>query len=152
MERFAPDVVDAGGGHAASLSAARAIAKKTGASIEGFSDPAEAVKGADAIYTDVWVSMGEEAHFAERIAQLQPYRVTMDMLKKTGNPDVVFLHCLPSFHNRETTIGEDIFQKTGLDGLAGMLKAVDLVVRSRDDEERVCALRTFLLKDFQASP
>jgi ornithine carbamoyltransferase len=62
--------------------------------------------------------MGEPAEvWAERIALLKAYQVNMDMVKKTGNPNVKFLHCLPAFHNRETTVGEDIFQKFGLDGL-----------------------------------
>jgi ornithine carbamoyltransferase len=91
----------------------RELAQSTGAKIE-FSDSLDAVAGADAVYTDVWVSMGEEAQFAERIKLLEPYRVTMEMLKKTGNPDVLFLHCLPSFHDRETTVGKEIFEKYGL--------------------------------------
>ncbi|OQB25509.1 MAG: Ornithine carbamoyltransferase [Firmicutes bacterium ADurb.Bin182] len=88
-------------------------AKETGAVIE-FSEDPKAVAGADAIYTDVWVSMGEEAHFEERIRLLTPYRVTMDMLKMTGNPDVIFLHCLPSFHDLETTVGREIYEKYGI--------------------------------------
>jgi ornithine carbamoyltransferase len=91
----------------------RELAQSTGAKIE-FSDSLDAVAGADAVYTDVWVSMGEEAQFAERIKLLEPYRVTMEMLKKTGNPDVLFLHCLPSFHDRETAVGKEIFEKYGL--------------------------------------
>jgi ornithine carbamoyltransferase len=76
------------------------------------------VKGCDFLYTDVWVSMGEPAEvWAERIKLLKPYQVNMDVVKKTGNPNVKFLHCLPAFHNRQTTVGEDIFQKFGLDGL-----------------------------------
>ena len=91
----------------------RELCKETGGSIE-LSDSIDAVEGADVIYTDVWVSMGEEAHFAERIALLEPYRVTMDMLKKTGNPDVIFEHCLPSFHDLETSVGMDIYERFGL--------------------------------------
>jgi ornithine carbamoyltransferase len=91
----------------------REIAKETGAVIE-FSESIDAVKGADAIYTDVWVSMGEEAQYEERIRLLTPYRVTMDMLKKTGNPDVIFLHCLPSFHDLETAVGKEVFEKYGI--------------------------------------
>jgi len=89
------------------------VAKETGASIS-FSEDIAAVKGADAIYTDVWVSMGEEAHFEERIRLLEPYRVTMDMLKRTHNPEVIFLHCLPAFHDLETDVGADIHKKYGL--------------------------------------
>ena len=91
----------------------RELCKETGGKIE-LSDSIDAVEGADVIYTDVWVSMGEEAQFEERIRLLQPYRVTMDMLKKTGNPDVIFEHCLPSFHDLETSVGRDIYERFGL--------------------------------------
>jgi ornithine carbamoyltransferase len=60
------------------------------------------VKGADVIYTDVWASMGEESKISERIQLLKPYQVNRTMIEKTGNPDVIFLHCLPSFHNTDT--------------------------------------------------
>ncbi len=96
----------------------REIAKETGAKITITEDVDEAVKGADFLYTDVWVSMGEpEEVWKERIALLKPYQINMDVVRKTGNPKVKFLHCLPAFHNRETSIGEDIFQKFGLDGM-----------------------------------
>ena len=91
----------------------RELCKETGGQIE-LSDSIDAVEGADVIYTDVWVSMGEEAQFEERIRLLEPYRVTMDMLKKTGNPDVIFEHCLPSFHDLETSVGKDIYERFGL--------------------------------------
>jgi ornithine carbamoyltransferase len=91
----------------------RELCKETGGQIE-LSDSTDAVEGADVIYTDVWVSMGEEAQFEERIRLLEPYRVTMDMLKKTGNPDVIFEHCLPSFHDLETSVGKDIYDRFGL--------------------------------------
>ena len=91
----------------------RELCKETGGKIE-LSDSIDAVEGADVIYTDVWVSMGEEAQFEERIRLLEPYRVTMDMLKKTGNPDVIFEHCLPSFHDLETSVGKDIYDRFGL--------------------------------------
>ena len=94
------------------------IAKETGAKITVTDNVAEGVKGCDFLYTDVWVSMGEPAEvWAERIKLLKPFQVNMDVVKKTGNPNVKFLHCLPAFHNRETIVGEDIFQKFGLDGL-----------------------------------
>jgi ornithine carbamoyltransferase len=94
------------------------IAKETGAKILLTENVAEGVKGVDFLYTDVWVSMGEPAEvWAERIKLLKPYQVNADVVKKTGNPRVKFLHCLPAFHNRETTMGEDIFQKYGMDGL-----------------------------------
>jgi ornithine carbamoyltransferase len=68
--------------------------------------------------TDVWVSMGEpESAWAERIGLLQPYQVTAQVMEQTGNPAVKFMHCLPAFHNRETTVGEDVFRKFGLDGM-----------------------------------
>lgn len=104
----------------------RALGKTTGSKIE-FSESLDAAKGADAVYTDVWVSMGEEAHFAERIALLEPYRVTMDVMKKTGNPDVLFLHCLPSFHDLETGVGKEVFEKYGLKEM----EVSDEVFRSR---------------------
>jgi len=94
------------------------IAKETGAKITITDSVKEGVKDCDFLYTDVWVSMGEPAEvWAERIKLLKPYQVNMDMVKKTGNPNVKFLHCLPAFHNRETVVGEDIFQKFGLDGM-----------------------------------
>ncbi len=94
------------------------IAKKTGASITITDNPDEGLPGCDFIYTDVWVSMGEPMElWNERIKLLKPYQVNKAALEKTGNPHVKFLHCLPAFHNRETTIGEEIYQKFGLDGL-----------------------------------
>jgi len=94
------------------------IAKETGAKITLTENVDEGVKGVDFLYTDVWVSMGEpDSVWIERINLLKPYQVNMDVVKKTGNPNVKFLHCLPAFHNRETTIGEEIFQKYGLDGM-----------------------------------
>ena len=104
----------------------RELAKTTGAKIE-FSEDIAAVDGADAIYTDVWVSMGEEAQFEERIKLLTPYRVTMDMLAKTGNPEVIFLHCLPSFHDLETSVGKDIYEKFGIKEM----EVTDEVFRSK---------------------
>ena len=96
----------------------REIAKETGAKITITDNVDEAVKGVDFLYTDVWVSMGEpDEVWKERIALLKPYQVNMDVIKKTGNPKVKFLHCLPAFHNRETTVGEEIYQKFGLDGM-----------------------------------
>jgi ornithine carbamoyltransferase len=96
----------------------REIAKETGAKIMLTENVNEGVKGVDFLYTDVWVSMGEPAEvWAERIKLLKPYQVNIDVVKNTGNPKVKFLHCLPAFHNRETTMGEDIFQKYGMDGL-----------------------------------
>jgi ornithine carbamoyltransferase len=96
----------------------REIARQTGAQLTLTDDVATGVKGVDYLHTDVWVSMGEpDSVWAERIRLLKPYQVNMDVLKLGGNPDARFMHCLPSFHNRETRIGEEIFQKFGLDGM-----------------------------------
>ena len=89
-------------------------AKATGSTIVCEVDPMVAVKGADIVYTDVWVSMGEESKTAERIALLEPYRVTMELLRATGNPKVIFEHCLPSFHDLQTSIGKDVYAQYGL--------------------------------------
>jgi ornithine carbamoyltransferase len=100
------------------VSKCREIASQTGAKITITENVAEAVKGADFLYTDVWVSMGEpESVWEERIKLLLPYQVNRDVLQKTGNAGVKFLHCLPAYHNRETKVGEEIFRKYGLDGL-----------------------------------
>ncbi|HNY53375.1 MAG TPA: ornithine carbamoyltransferase [Bacteroidales bacterium] len=96
----------------------KAIAAETGAKIKITDNVGEAVKDVDFLYTDVWVSMGEpDSIWEERIKLLKPFQVNMDVLRKTGNPVVKFLHCLPAFHNRETVIGENIFRKYGLDGM-----------------------------------
>jgi ornithine carbamoyltransferase len=96
----------------------REIAKATGAKITITENVDEAVKDVDFLYTDVWVSMGEpDSAWEERIKLLKPYQVNMEVVKKTGNPKVKFLHCLPAFHNRETKVGEEIYQKFGLDGM-----------------------------------
>lgn len=93
----------------------REIAKETGAKITITEDAAEAVKGVDFLYTDVWVSMGEpDSVWVERIKTMLPYQVNKELVAKTGNPKVKFLHCLPAFHNRETKVGEEIFQKFGV--------------------------------------
>jgi len=94
------------------------IAEETGARLTVTADVDEGVRGVDYLYTDVWVSMGEDKSvWGERISQLQPYQVNADVVRRTGNPRVRFLHCLPAFHNRQTTVGEEIFQTYGLDGL-----------------------------------
>ena len=92
----------------------RAIAAETGATLE-FSEDVNAVEGAHAIYTDVWVSMGEpDSVWEERIQDLIPYRVTAEIMRKAG-PQCVFMHCLPSFHDLNTTIGKSIYEKFGVD-------------------------------------
>jgi ornithine carbamoyltransferase len=107
----------------------RKVAEGTGGTIEFFSveQADQALKGADVLYTDVWVSMGEEAKFEERIKQLEKYRVTMDFVRKTGNPDCIFLHCLPAFHDRETEVGREIEKKYGI----CEMEVTDEVFRSR---------------------
>ena len=90
------------------------FAKKYDSKIEFIEDPKEAVKGADVLYTDVWVSMGEDASiWEERINLLKPYQVNKDLLS-LANEDAIFLHCLPSFHDLKTTIGQEIHEKFGL--------------------------------------
>jgi ornithine carbamoyltransferase len=103
----------------------QAVAKETGAVIE-YSSDAAAVKGADVIYTDVWASMGEEDQIPERVRLLTPYKVTMELLQKTGNPDVIFMHCLPAFHDFETKMAKEMMDK-GID----MREVTDEVFRSR---------------------
>ncbi|MHB1613053.1 MAG: ornithine carbamoyltransferase [Actinomycetes bacterium] len=94
---------------------ARGIATTTGAEVTVTDDVAQGVAGADFVYTDVWVSMGEPAEaWEQRIAVLRDYQVTMSLLERTGNPEVRFLHCLPAFHNRDTAVGEEVFQRTGM--------------------------------------
>ncbi|HEX7535820.1 MAG TPA: ornithine carbamoyltransferase [Dermatophilaceae bacterium] len=100
------------------IAAATAIAETTGARITHTEDVGEGVAGVDFVHTDVWVSMGEpKEKWAERIELLHPYQVNADLMKRTGNPDVRFMHCLPAFHDRNTTVGEELFQATGRDAL-----------------------------------
>lgn len=97
------------------LDKANAIAKETGAKIVISNDVKEGVKGMDVIYADVWVSMGESDDMWEkRINLLKPYQVTMDVMKATENPNVLFEHCLPAFHNLDTEVGKEIYKKFGL--------------------------------------
>ncbi len=96
----------------------RDIAGTTGAKITITDDIALAVKDADFLYTDVWVSMGEPASvWDERIKLLKPYQINNKVMKLTGNPKVKFLHCLPAFHNRDTKVGEETYQKFGLESM-----------------------------------
>ncbi len=95
-----------------------AIAAKTGAQITLTEDVAQGVKDCDFLYTDVWVSMGEAAEaWDERVALMKPYQINMDVIKLTGNPHVKFMHCLPAFHNDETTVGKEVAEKYGMNGL-----------------------------------
>jgi ornithine carbamoyltransferase len=104
----------------------REVAKETGAIIE-ITDDFNAVKGADVLYTDVWVSMGEEHLYEERIKQLKAYQVNMELINKTENPDVIFLHCLPAYHDTMTDVGVEVSTKFGLEGL----EVTDEVFRSK---------------------
>jgi len=97
---------------------AREIAAETGAEITITEDVAAAVAGCDVLFTDVWVSMGEaDEVWAERIELLKPYQVNAKTMELTGNPDAKFMHCLPAFHNTETQVGKEIFEKFGMEAL-----------------------------------
>ena len=97
------------------VSTCKEIAAQTGATIELITDPMTAVKEAEVIYTDVWVSMGEpDSVWQERIEALSPYRVTMELMNAAGD-QCRFMHCLPAFHDLNTTIGREIYDKFGID-------------------------------------
>ena len=99
------------------VNACMEVAKQTGAVLEFIENPEEAVKGADVIYTDVWVSMGEPAEvWNERIKELYPYQVNSKLMNIAGD-QCRFMHCLPAFHDLKTTIGKEIYDKFGLDAL-----------------------------------
>ena len=106
-EKYFPD--------AALIETCQAVAAQTGATLEFITDPMEATKNADVIYTDVWVSMGEpDSVWQERIEDLTPYRVTKVLMDNAG-PQCRFMHCLPAFHDLKTTVGKQIFDKFGID-------------------------------------
>ncbi len=97
---------------------ARTMAEESGARITLTEDIDEGVKGADFVHTDVWVSMGEPIEvWGERIKLLLPYQVNAEVMRKTGNPNAKFMHCLPAFHSTETKVGRDIFEKHGLEAM-----------------------------------
>ncbi len=102
------------------------VAKETGATIEISSNP-ESIKGADVIYADVWASMGEEAEIPERVRLLTPYKVTTELMESTGNPDCLFMHCLPSFHDFETKMA-----KTQMEAGYDIREVTDEVFRSKN--------------------
>jgi len=91
------------------------IAAASGACVTFEADPAAAVSGADFLYTDVWLSMGEDEHlWADRIKLLMPYQINAALMRATGNPATKFMHCLPAFHNTETSVGQDIEKRYGI--------------------------------------
>ena len=97
---------------------AERLAEQTGGRVTVTDDVRDGVAGADVVYTDVWVSMGEAKEvWDERISLLRDYQVTSEVMRATGKPDARFMHCLPAFHDRNTVVGEDIFQKTGMEAL-----------------------------------
>lgn len=93
------------------------LAEKNQGTITITDDPVNGIKDTDVIYTDVWVSMGEEDSFADRIELLKPYQVNMEMIENTGNKELIFLHCLPAYHNLETKIGKEINESYGLEAM-----------------------------------
>ncbi|MEV6300600.1 ornithine carbamoyltransferase [Actinoplanes sp. NPDC051861] len=100
------------------IKAAQSIAETTGARITHTESVEEGVRGADFLYTDVWLSMGEPKEaWDERIRLLRPYQINMDVVRAAGNPAVKVMHCLPAFHDRRTKVGEEIYEHTGLDAL-----------------------------------
>jgi len=127
---------------------ARDIASQTGAKILITEDIDTAVRDVDFLYTDVWLSMGEpENMWSERIRLLLPYQVNAKVLEKTGNSKVKFLHCLPSFHNRETRTGEDLYRKFGI----GAMEVTDEVFESEasvvfgESENRVHTIKAVIV-------
>jgi len=106
---------------------ARGIAAETGAVIDVTDEIGPGVKDADAVYTDVWASLGEEDKLAERIALLKPYQVNSNLMESTGNPETLFMHCLPSFHDSDTEIGAVVKEKYDIDAM----EVTDEVFRSR---------------------
>jgi ornithine carbamoyltransferase len=106
---------------------AESYAKETGSQNLITSDVDEGVKGSDVLYTDVWVSMGEEDKFEERVNLLKPYQINMDMVKKTGNDDMIIMHCLPAFHDTETEYGKKIYDQFGI----GEMEITDEAFRSK---------------------
>ena len=105
------------------LAEAEEVARRNGVDVRVFDDPVKGVKGANVLYTDVWVSMGEESKTAERIKLLRPYQVNMDLMRATGNADgrLIFLHCLPAFHDHETDVTRE----------CGALEVTDEVFESK---------------------
>jgi ornithine carbamoyltransferase len=104
--------------HQEMIDLAQGIAQETGAKITVTEDAEAAVRGCDFLYTDVWVSMGQPTElWSERIKQMLPYQVNGQLMAATQNPHVKFMHCLPAFHNTETKVGKEIYEKHGLEAL-----------------------------------
>ena len=125
------------------LAEAEAVAARNGVDIRVFDDPVKGVRGANVLYTDVWVSMGEEAKTAERIAMLRPYQINMDLMRATGNIDgrLMFLHCLPAFHDFNTEVTKE----------CGALEVTDEVFESKyskvfdESENRMHTIKALLV-------
>ena len=125
------------------LAEAEEVARRNGVDVRVFGDPAKGVKGANVLYTDVWVSMGEEAKTAERIKMLRPYQINMDLMKATGNLEgqLMFLHCLPAFHDHETDVTRE----------CGALEVTDEVFESKyskvfdESENRMHTIKALLV-------
>ena len=125
------------------LAEAEEVAKRNGVDIRVFDDPVKGVRGANVLYTDVWVSMGEESKTAERIGMLRPYQVNMDLMRATGNLDgrLMFLHCLPAFHDDKTEATKD----------CGALEVTDEVFESKyskvfdESENRMHTIKALLV-------
>lgn len=98
------------------LDKAKSIISETGGKITITNDIDKGVKDTDVVYTDVWVSMGEEDQFKERIEQLKDYQVNMDMINKADD-EMIFMHCLPAFHDQETSVGQEVLEKYGLESM-----------------------------------
>ena len=125
------------------LAEAEAVAARNGVDIRVFDDPVKGVRGANVLYTDVWVSMGEEAKTAERIAMLRPYQINMDLMRATGNMEgrLMFLHCLPAFHDFNTEVTKE----------CGALEVTDEVFESKyskvfdESENRMHTIKALLV-------
>jgi ornithine carbamoyltransferase len=123
-----------------------AIVQETGAVIEVSDDP-DVLIGADVIYTDTWVSMGEESLLLSRVKLLEKYRVTMELLAQTNNSEVLFMHCLPAFHDMQPSFVQDAFKQHGMD----IREVTDEVFRSKhsmvfnEAENRLHTIKAILI-------
>jgi ornithine carbamoyltransferase len=128
---------------------AEQIAGRTGARITLTEDPAAAVSGVDFIHTDVWVSMGEDKHvWDERVRLLRPYQVNTDLMRASGNPQVKFMHCLPAFHDPNTTVGREIMDSTGMTGgleVTGLVFESNASIVFEQAENRLHTIKAILV-------